>query len=73
MVRWLHWSGALFVVPCWVLSPHVVVMVELANVEMVLPNLSWNQNGYGNIAVRVASLTAVLVVVVVCAVGWLWS
>ena len=32
-----------------------VVMVGLANVEMVLPNLSWKQNGYGNIVVTVAS------------------
>ena len=42
-----------------------VVVVGLANVEMVLPNLSWKQNGYGNIAVTVASRTAVFVVVVV--------
>ena len=34
---------------------HVVVVVALANVEMVLPNLSWTQRGYGNIAVTVAS------------------
>ena len=54
----------MIVVPFWFLSPHVVV-VWLANVEMVLPNLSWKQNGYGNIAVTVASRTAVLVVVVV--------
>ena len=46
------------------LSPHVVV-VGLANIEMVLPNLSWKQNSYGNIAVTVASRTAVFVVVVV--------
>ena len=54
-------------VPFWFLSPHVVV-VGLANVEMVLPNLSWKQNGYGNIAVTVASRTAVFVVVVVVCV-----
>ena len=56
-----------------VLSPHVVV-VELANVEMVLPNLSLKQNGYDNIVVTVASRTAVFVVlVVVCVVGWWWA
>ena len=60
-------------IPFWVLSPKVVV-VGLANVEMVLPNLSWKQNGYGNIAVTVASRTAVfVVVVVVCVVGWWWA
>ena len=37
----------LFVAPC-------VGDGWLANVEMVLPNLSWKQNGYGNIAVTVA-------------------
>ena len=60
-------------VPFWFLSLHVVV-VGLTNIEMVLPNLSWKQNGYGNIAVTVASRTAVLVVVVVvCVVGWWWT
>ena len=29
---------------------YVIVVVGLANVEMVLPNLSWPQRGYGNIA-----------------------
>ena len=55
----------------WFLSPHVV-MGGLANVEMILSNLSWKQNGYGNIAVTVASRTAVLVVMVVMVwvVGW---
>ena len=43
-------------------------MVGLANVEMALPNLSWKQNGYGNIAVTVASRTTVLLVAV-CVVG----
>ena len=60
------------VVPFWYLSPHVVAMVWLTNVEMVLPNLSWKQNGYGNIAVTVASRTAVFVVVVVYVVEWWW-
>ena len=48
-----------------------MVVVGVANVGMVLPNLSWKQNGYGNIAVTVASRTAVFVVlvVVVCVVG----
>ena len=41
-----------------------MVVDGLANVEMVSPNMSWKQNGYGNIAVTVASRTAVLVVVV---------
>ena len=41
----------------------------LANVEMVLPNLSWKQNGYGNIAVTVAFV----VMEVVCVVGWWWA
>ena len=48
------------------------MVVGFANVEMVLPNLSWKQNYNGNIAVTVASRTAVLVVmavVVVCLVG----
>ena len=54
----------MIVVPFWFLAPHVVV-VWLANVEMVLSNLSWKQYGYGNIAVTVTSRTAVLVVVVV--------
>ena len=45
-----------------------MVVVGLANVEMVLPNLSWKQNGYGNIDVTVASRTAVLGVVVVVVV-----
>ena len=58
----------MIVVPFWFLSPHVVV-IELANVEMVLPNLSWKQNGYDNIAVTVASRTAVFVVVVVVCFG----
>ena len=57
----------MIVVPFWFLSPRVLV-VWLANVEMVLPNLSWKQNGYGNIAVKVASRTAVFVVVVVVVV-----
>ena len=43
------------VVPFWCLSPHVVVMVWLTNVEMVLANLSCKQNCYGNIVVTVAS------------------
>ena len=48
-----------------------MVVIWLANFEMVLPNLSWKQNCYGNIAVTVASRTAVfvMVVVVVCVVG----
>ena len=62
----------MIVVQFWFLSPHVLV-VGLANVEIVLRNLSWKQNGYGNIAVTVASRTAVFVVVVVvvvmCVVG----
>ena len=61
----------MIVVPFWFLSTHVVV-VGLANVE--IPNLYWKQNGYGNIAVTVASRTAVfVVVVVVCVVGWWWA
>ena len=59
----------MIVVPFWFLSPHVVV-VGLENIEMVLPNLSWKQNGYDNIAVTVASRTAVFVVVVVVCVLW---
>ena len=43
-----------------------MVVVGWANVEMVLPNLSWKQNCYGNIAVTVASRTTVFVVVMVC-------
>ena len=63
----------MIVVPFWFLSLHVMV-VGLANVEMVLPNLSWKQNGYGNIVVTVASRSAVLVVVVVvCVLGWWWA
>ena len=61
----------MIVVQFWFLSLHVLV-VGLANVEIVLSNLSWKQNGYGNIAVTVASRTAVFVVVVVvvmCVVG----
>ena len=42
----------MIVVPFWFLFPHVMV-VGLANVEMVLPILSWKQNDYGNIAVTV--------------------
>ena len=37
---------------------------------MVLPNLSWKQNGYGNIVVIVASRSAVLVVMVCVCVLW---
>ena len=50
----------MIVLPFLFLSPHVVVVV-LANVEMVLPNLSWKQNGYGNIAVTVAFVVVVCV------------
>ena len=57
----------MIVVPFWFLPPHVVV-VGLANVEMVVPNLSWKQNSCGNIAVTVASRTAVFVVVVLVVV-----
>ena len=51
---------------------HVVMLVGLANVEMVLSNLSWPQRGYGNNAVTVASRTTVLVAVVACVVRWWW-
>ena len=44
----------------------MVVVVWLTNVEMVLPNLTWKQNGYGNIIVTVASRSAFLVAVCVC-------
>ena len=45
------------------------MVVRLATVEMELPNLSWPQRGFGNVAVTEASRTAVLVVVVVFVVG----
>ena len=56
----------------WCLSPNVVVVVVvgLANVEMVLPNLSGPQRGYGNIEVIIVSRALVLLLVEVCAVGW---
>ena len=42
------------------------MVVKLANVEMVLSNLSCPQRGYGNMAVTVSRHTAVHVLVVVC-------
>lgn len=70
MAWWMQWSGTRLLYRggvCHCLTPHLVVL-RLANVEMVFSNLSWLHCGCGNIAVTVVSRTAVLVVMVVCVV-----